>query len=418
MKVCYYNHVGKVSGAEHVLFALLRCLPSEIEKTVISPASPEIEGFCSQQGISHFRVGELRARFTLNPLQLLRYSLSAIRSVFQVRRTIDGIAPDILHANSTRAGMIATLACAGRPTQVIWHAHDQFRPHPITRVVCLLLRSSKRNSVIAVSHSTADSLRRLFNEKDVQRIPIQVIHNGVNADAYGSMPRKVQALREELGLQQDGFTAAVVGQITRRKGQSEIVETFAKLCKSRGYDSAFRLLIVGSAVFEHDRDYLAALKMRVKKLGVEQNILFLGQRKDVPVILQSVRALISNSSSEPFGMVLLEACASRTPVIAASVDGVPELIDDGVSGLLYQYGDTARMYKLLEVLAADQAYGKRLGEAARERTSKEFTLQGFSRRVEEFYKFLLAGSAPKLSTISDPQMVGADADCEGAGAKI
>ena len=72
----------------------------------------------------------------------------------------------------------------------------------------------------------------------------------------------------------------------------------------------------------------------------------------------------------------------------------------------------------LSVLAADQAYGKRLGEAARERTSKEFTLQGFSRRVEEFYKFLLAGSAPKLSTISDPQMVGADADCEGAGAKI
>lgn len=402
MKVCYYNHVGKVSGAEHVLFALLHHLNPEIEKAVISPVSPQIEAVCTELQIPHYKVREFRARFTRNPLTLLTYAISAFRSVLQLRRLTKMIAPDILHANSIRAGMVATLACAWRPTQIVWHAHDKFRPHPISRVVCSLLRMSTRNAVIAVSNATADSLKQLLSDKDIRRIPIWIIHNGVNSTAYLPTPTKVRAFRSELGLDPCTFTVAIIGQITPRKGQAQVIDVVAKLCRSS--ENAIQLLIVGSAVFDHDQSYLAGLKAQVKLLGMEKNILFLGQRKDVPVVLQSIQAMILNSSSEPFSLVLLEACASRTPVIAANVDGVSELIHDGVNGLLFDHGNLGQMEHLLQVLAADPSLAQRLGHAASLRTLKEFSVERFTRRVEEFYAFILPESVKDGAQITSQSL--------------
>jgi L-malate glycosyltransferase len=396
MKICYYNHTGKVSGAEKVLFTLLANLGTGFDASLIAPDTPQIRSFCTEHGIRHLPVDELRARFTMNPLLLIRYLGSAFQGILQVRRLVRQVAPDVLHANSTRAGMVASIATVGGKTPVVWHVHDQFRKHPITTGVRLLLGASPRNSVIAVSQATAEGVRGSSGARHLA--PVTVIHNGVDGALYDPQPDQVEKFLQAEKLQDATFRVVMLGQITPRKGQLEAIATFARFVHADAPDA--QLLIVGSPVFNRDELYLERLRTEVTRLGVEKNVKFLGSRKDVPIILQSAHLLIANSSSEPFSLVLLEACASATPVLASAVDGVPELIVDGVTGRLFPYGDSAAMLEALKQLNRDRQFTRSLGLAARERTLRHFTQEGFLQRIRQFY----------LSVVQVP-----DADVPSAG---
>jgi len=381
MKICYYNHTGKVSGAEKVLFTLLANLGPGFEPSLIAPETTQIRAFCEEHGIRHLPVDELKARFTMNPFLLARYLSSALQGILQVRRLVRQVAPDVLHANSTRAGMVACIATLGRPTPVVWHIHDQFRKHPITTGVRLLLGASRRNSVIAVSQATAQGVRGTTGPR--RQAPVTVIHNGVDGSLYDPRPDKVEEFLQAEKLQDASFRVVMVGQITPRKGQLEAIETFARFVHADAPEAL--LLVVGSPVFNRDERYLQRLQSEVSRLGVEKNVRFLGKRTDIPVILQSAHLLIANSSSEPFSLVLLEACASATPVLASAVDGVPELIIDGETGKLFPYGDSAAMLQALRQLHGDRHYTRSLGVASRERTLRHFTQEQFLQRVRQFY---------------------------------
>jgi glycosyltransferase involved in cell wall biosynthesis len=385
MKICYYNHTGKVSGAEKVLFTLLANLGPGFEPSLIAPDTSQIRAFCAEHGIRHLPVQELKARFTVNPFRLIGYLGSALRGVLQVRRLVAQVDPDVLHSNSTRAGMVACLATMGSRTPVVWHIHDQFRKHPITTGVRFLLGASRRNSVIAVSQATAQGVRG--NGDACRQVPVTVIHNGVNAALYDPRPDQVEEFLQAEKIQNATFRVVMVGQITPRKGQLEVIKNFASFVQTDEPEAV--LLIVGSPVFNRDELYLERLRAEVIWLGLERNVRFLGDRTDIPVILQSADLLIANSSSEPFSLVLLEACASATPVLASAVDGVPELIVDGVAGKLFPYGDSAAMLQALRQLHDDRHYTKGLGLAARERTLRHFTQEQFLQKIRQFYATLV-----------------------------
>ena len=394
MKVCYYNHTGKVSGAEKVLFTLLAQLGPGFETSLIAPRTRPIEEFCLKHEIVHLPVNELKARFTRNPLLLIRYLGSVVQLVTQVRRLVRQADPDVLHANSTRAGMVASLALVGAGIPVVWHVHDQFRKHPISSGIRLLLGSSRRHAVVAVSRATALGVRGRARHSMATKVPITVIHNGVDPALYLPRPAEVDSFLHAEGLQDAPFRVAMVGQIAPRKGQLETIETFARLVHSDAPEA--QLLIVGVPVWDHDLQYFEALKSAVQRLGLEKNVRFMGHRADIPVILQSSHLLVLNSSSEPFSLVLLEACAGGTPVLASAVDGVPELIVDGVTGRLFPYGDADSMLAALRELHRDRSYTRSLGEAARERTSRHFTQQQFLQQFRRFYLETLHGAdAPR-----------------------
>jgi glycosyltransferase involved in cell wall biosynthesis len=391
MKVCYYNHTGKVSGAEKVLFTLIANVGAGFDTTLIAPDTAAIRAFCLNYGIRHLPVEELRARFTVNPFRLVKYIVSAVRGISQVNQLVKEVDPDVLHANSTRAGMVAFLATLGSKISVVWHVHDQFRKHPITSFVCVLLGCSRRNSVIAVSQATAAAVRGSLRSHTHDRVPISVIYNGVDAASFASRPVEVETFLEKEALKNATFRVVMIGQITPRKGQLQTIETFAQFVHSDAPGA--QLLIVGSPVFNNDHLYLQRLRANVKQLAVESNVRFMGHRADIPVILQSCHLLVSNSSSEPFSLVLLEACASATPILASAVDGVPELIRDGVTGRLFPYGDSEAMLNALSQLNSDREYAKSLGIAGRERALRHFTQEQFLQQVRQFYVGV-AGALP------------------------
>ena len=181
------------------------------------------------------------------------------------------------------------------------------------------------------------------------------------------------------------FRIGIVGQITPRKGHLELIRNLAPLFHSQLPHA--RLLVVGAALFNNDALYLDKLKSEVVRLGLEKHVLFLGVR-DVPTVMKALNVLVLNSSNEPFGLVLTEAMATGTPVVAAAVDGVPEIIEHGVSGFLFVPGDWKALLGHLFNISTDQRLVETLSHAGRERVAARFDHTQLRSRIFALYQKL------------------------------
>ncbi len=391
MRILYYNHTGKVSGAERVLFMTLSGLDkTKLNPVLLAPESELICRFCRDQAIDHLPVRELRARFTVHPYRLLAYIASLVGLVQDARSAIKREAPDLIHANSTRAGIVMSLASLGLRVPVIWHIHDIFPRHPLSTIIRALAFVSKKNHLIGVSRATTESFCGKLPRWLLGRASVSVIHNGVDPAGFVNPVGDIRSLRESLGISPDHFTIGIIGQITPRKGHLGLLRAFSKLVES-GLSNA-RLLIVGAPVFNNDVEYLKLLKAETRRLGLTSHVLFLGPRSNVPAILQVCKLLVLNSSVEPFGLVLVEAMLSGVPVVASLVGGVPEIIEDGKSGKLFHSGDEAGLAQALRELAENPEQRNRLAAQGRERALRNFTSSLFLRKLEQLYASIHFGS--------------------------
>lgn len=372
MRVLFINHTGKVSGAERVLLSVLERLDGFTVRLLCPPGNLR-EG-AERLGVPCEHLDELQARFTWRPDRLIEY-LGSFRTVSQqIRAAVTQWQPDLIHANTVRAGIAATLATIGMNVKVVWHVHDILPHHPLSTFIRLLFDSSSRNYAICVSNATARRFRGLLLRTHSVRRRIHVLHNGIDPSVYTPLSSgaalEVPDIRGDFGLARDSFIVAIVGQLTPRKGQLELIEAFPAILSSV---PRAVLLVVGAAVFNRDSEYRVRMEQAIATRGLERKVLLVGQRNNMPAVLRSVDALVVNSLEEPFGMVVLEAMASARPVIATNVGGVPEIIHDRRNGLLYEPGDYPLLGRHLNELAESAGLRERLGEDARETVASRFT---------------------------------------------
>jgi glycosyltransferase involved in cell wall biosynthesis len=174
----------------------------------------------------------------------------------------------------------------------------------------------------------------------------------------------------------------MIGQLTRRKGQLEAIRAFGNVVKRV---PQARLLIVGGPIFNDDHRYLKLLKSEVEKLGLADAVLFLGQRRDVNAVLGAADAVVINSRREPFALIALEALAAAKPVVAASVDGIPELIEHEMTGLLFPAGDLSALSSAMLRLMAEPETCRRLSERGRALVETHFTCDLYIQGLEALY---------------------------------
>ena len=122
-----------------------------------------------------------------------------------------------------------------------------------------------------------------------------------------------------------------------------------------------------------------------ESLGLAGEVHFLGQRRDVPDLLNAMDIFVLPSYSEGLSLALLEAMAAGLPVIATAVGGLPEVVTDGDNGLLIPPRDAAALAGALERLLADPALAQRLGANAREHVREHFSLDRLGREINEIY---------------------------------
>lgn len=185
---------------------------------------------------------------------------------------------------------------------------------------------------------------------------LRIVHCGVTPANYGTRPRATF-----------GQHVLFVGRLDAVKGVPLLLEAFAA---ARARHPEARLTVVG------DGPARAALEAQAAALGIAGATTFTGYRsqEEVAALLEEADMLVLPSFAEGLPVVLMEAMASRIPVIASGVAGVPELVQDGVSGFVVPAGDVETLTVRLEKLLADPELCRRMGEAGRVKVEAEFDI--------------------------------------------
>ena len=379
MKILFYNHTGQASGAERVLLMILARLDRErFDPVVVCPAEGPLMKLAAEIA-PVAAVDSLHARFTWRPDHLIGYLRSFLLVIQRFRQKVVTIKPDLIHANSIRAGLVATAATVGLKTRVVWHLHDLLPRHPLSNVIRAFAFLSSRTQMIAVSQAVADNFVGGLNPLKKR---VQAILNGIDLEKF--QPGKIarHEIREELELDLAEPVIGIVGQLTPRKGQLELIRAFAQTLPDIPQAA---LLVVGAPLFNRDDEYAALLKQTARELGIGDRVKFMGARSDVGAVMQALDLLVINSSAEPFGLVAVEAMACGTPILAAASGGIPEIIEHGKTGWLVQPGDEPTLAAAMVSLSQQPLLREHLAAQGKKHVGSRFSADRYLEELQAFY---------------------------------
>lgn len=396
MKILYYNHTGQASGAERVLLMILSRLDrSRFAPVVVCPTEGRLIGMVSELGVRTIGLEQLEARFTWKVGQLFRYLASFARVIRNARALIIAEQPDVIHANSIRAGLVMSAASYGLSTPVIWHAHDILPRHPLSIAIRFFACASGRNSILAVSEAAAKRFRGILIHWFSRRVPIRVIHNAVDLERFQPNVESRREIRHALGLTETNRAVGIVGHLTPAKGQLELIEAFNAI--SRETPDAI-LLVIGEELFNRNNDYLESLKRAASLCAGTDRVRFLGARNDVPALMRGLDLLVINSHTDAFSLTVLEGLATGTAILATAVDGTPEMIRHKENGWLVPARDQQKLAEAMRLLLGDQNLRERLGSNGRRDAMARFSTETFATEIHSLYRSILeSGRTPQES---------------------
>lgn len=397
MRVLFYNHTGQVSGAERVLLMILSRLNREaVDPVVVCPGSGPLAAMVLELGVRVQTARVLEARFTWRVAQLLRCCKSFFAVIGEFRQRVKVIQPDLIHANSIRAGLVATAATVGMETRILWHLHDMLPRHPLSTLIRVFAALSSRAQMIAVSEAVGRNFRGRFR---LLKNRVRVILNAIDLEQFKTDQAARRLVRRELRLRESDVLIGIVGQLTPRKGQLELLRAFAGALPEMPPSV---LLVAGAPLFNRDHEYSQEITHASSQLGIKDRMRMLGARSDIARIMQSLDLLVVNSRVEPFGLVILEAMACGTPVLATAVDGIPEIIEHGSNGWLVPPQDERLLQEALVHLTNRPGLREQLAEKGKDHVAMHFSADRYLRELLNHYRAAISptrqdGEAPAAS---------------------
>jgi N-acetyl-alpha-D-glucosaminyl L-malate synthase BshA len=210
---------------------------------------------------------------------------------------------------------------------------------------------------------------------------IEVIRNFVNCDFYVRNPELVAQQRPRFAKPGEHLLVHL-SNFRPVKRILDVIETFARVARAL----PARLLLIGDGPDRSAAEFLAL------RLGVGDRVDFVGKQENVNELLALSDLMLMPSEMESFGLAALEAMACRVPAVATRVGGVPELIEDGVNGLLYEVGDVDGMAAGAISILSDPALLERMSDAARRTAQDHFCATRIIPLYERYYERILAQS--------------------------
>jgi alpha-maltose-1-phosphate synthase len=243
------------------------------------------------------------------------------------------------------------------------------------------------DAVIAVSHGMRADILGCYPSLDPARI--HVVHNGIDTELYRPTPETTALTRH--GVDPNRPYVLFVGRITRQKGVPHLLRA------ARTIDPSAQLVLCAGAPDTPaiDQEFRALVDELRRTRDVVLWIPEMLPRPEVVQLLSHAAVFVCPSIYEPLGIVNLEAMACAAPVVASAVGGIPEVVDDGVTGRLVGYDEKdpaafeRGLAEAIDSVVADPAAAARWGEAGRERAVREFGWDAIARRTLAVYEQIL-----------------------------
>lgn len=327
---------------------------------------------------------------------LPRPGFASFRALPAMRQVLRQLGGEVLHVNlpSSYDAGVSAVALAAREAgyaRVISTEHLPMIDRKYRKFPTKLFFSQWIDRAVVM---TEQNRRFLIELHGMEPEKIRVIDNGVN-DAPTPSAQERTALRASWGACDADLVVGNVASLTRRKGQHVLLEAMARLVPEGAAIPSWRLVVVGEG------EERATLEAQASALGLSSRVVFAGGREDAARVIGAFDLFVLPSLVESMPLTLLEAMAASRATIGSAVYGIPEVIDDGVTGLLVPAGDVRELAHAIERLLRDGALRARMGEAGRRRFEARFHAARMTAQVAALYE----GREPTEMVPSHPHLL-------------
>ncbi|BCR05279.1 glycosyl transferase family 1 [Desulfuromonas versatilis] len=282
---------------------------------------------------------------------------------------------DIIHTHNPAPhfyGSLAGLVC-GVP--VVHTKHGRNCPTHKKKVWLNRISSALTKMVVTVSEDSALVCR------EIEKIPkgkVRTILNGINTEVFS--PKGERRLLKSLGIDDATPVVGTVARLVPEKDHITLLKACLVLTRA---GHKFRLMLVGDGPMRQE------LEDFVAKEGLDEVVMFMGTRHDVPQLVPEFDVFTLTSRTEGVSLTLLEAMSCQIPIIATDVGGNPEVVSDSVTGFIVPAGQYEAVADKISTLLRDPDLRKRMGQAGRERVLGKFGIEGAARQYLEIYQAVL-----------------------------
>jgi|YelNatPaOPRAMG01_1025707.scaffolds.fasta_scaffold00725_24 glycosyltransferase involved in cell wall biosynthesis len=376
--ILYLNQTARVSGAEISLLSLMTGLDKRFRPKLVLPEAGPLLSLAEEAGLEVSILSGLPQFGESNQLKKL---VRIIRGAFQLKQMIKQEGVRLVHANSPRMGYVGGLAARMTSIPSIIHVRDIYLS-PLTSPLKSILFNFLADRIIAVSQATARSIMAAWRPLARKTL---VIYNGINLRKIDAL--KAREIRKELKIEKEAPLLGLVGILHPVKGIEILIKAAPIILEEF---PAAKFLIIGDIMSQSEAGYLDRLKALVRELSLEGKVFFLGYQKEAPELIKSLDILVHPALyPEPLPRAVLEAAACRRPIVASSVGGLGEIIDDGLSGFLFKPGDVASLARHCLHLLKNRDLACQLGEQARQKIEEKFTIERHCQQIASLYEELI-----------------------------
>lgn len=365
MKVLVVVDSLRLGGAENVLVTLAQAAPAAGFRIEVACLAPAVGSTASMVPV--LAAAGVPTRFLDVPRLLHPGAVPAVRRAIRESRC------DVVHAHLEYAATLAAPAAVGTGRPVFSSFHQLAAPLPPREAVkerLAVAAAGRGDGVIFVSEAS----RRSYAARYRRRPNWHVVPNGVDLEVF--TPEE-EAPPPELGIPPAAPVVTLLAALRPGKGHAVAVAAWTRVVK---HAPDAHLLLVGSGTEE------AALRRQARDVGRDDRVVFAGMRTDVARLLRASTLVMLPSESEALPTALLEAAACGRPVVATQVGGTPEVVLDGITGLLVRPGDGEALAAAVCRLLDDPTARARMGTSARHRAEQLFDSRDWARRLLALYE--------------------------------
>jgi glycosyltransferase involved in cell wall biosynthesis len=373
--------------AIHVTLLNSRLDPNRFESTLVTGLENAGEGslleWAVTQGVQPLVIPEIVGEATFGPRDV-----AALRKMYAIIRRAN---PHIVHTHTAKAGFVGRLAAkmAGAPMIVhTFHGHvlrgyySPVKTALLNQMEKMLARLTDR--IVAVSEAVRRDLieLRVAPAEKVVTVPL-----GLDLDEFANADRLRGSFRAEHKIARDRKLIGIVGRLALIKNHRLFLEMARQLLT---IVPESRFVIVGDGLLRR------GLETYAEQLGIREQVIFVGWRRDLASIYADLDILVVSSNNEGTPVSAIEAMASGCPVVATRVGGMPDVVKDGETGFLAPPNDALTLARSAAELLRDSPKRNRMGQAARAVALEHFSVQRLVADTERLYDELLTQNIRKL----------------------
>ncbi|WP_180235439.1 glycosyltransferase family 4 protein [Bacillus cereus] len=361
--VQFITKMDEMGGAQvHVkhLSMYLKKLGHEV--TLLSGSETPIFSELQQSGVIYRKVPHL-----IRDIHVLK----DIKALMEMKRILKEIQPDLLAVHSSKAGLLGRLAgwSLGIPTIFTAHgwAFTEGVPHKKRIFYSLLEKMAGivSTGIITVSHY---DYQLAIQKKIIALEKIKVIHNGV---PDSTKLQQVSSNNKQIQL-------IMIARFSEPKDHRSLVDVLSTL-ETKDWNICF----VGEGPLKKE------IELEVKKRNLSNQVIFLGNRDDIPEMLARSQIFILTSDWEGLPLSVIEAMCSGLPVIASNVGGLEELVQDGKTGFLIEKGNKKMLREKITLLMENSELREQMGLSGRKSYIENFTFEKMVNETLAFYQTII-----------------------------